>query len=388
VPRRSTPFIALGVLAISAAAACAADVSLAKGTKTVKATIGDEAFLAFQFDTSRKKPFILPIAAPNAVALLAAELKKPESERSPGGSSIYVVQEHAEIRDGGSKVGEVEFGTILTANSVEGSQIHVAEKNGWISTRDVVPVLATVTRLIDDNPPKGVDRLDPRYYDHPHHKGIWFSIDEVNDIKFWNEDGRIINQSVEIVSTDSDPAVLKVVNHWVDEKDQPVLKETTTIRIHSNRLIDYSAELAAGEKPVTFGDTKEGMFAIRVPNSMREFAGGGPVFNEEGLKGTAACWGKPSPWVEYSGPIGANRFGVTVMDHPSNFRPSRYHVRDYGLFAISPFGESAYTNGDRPAALVTIEPGKSLTLRYAAWIHGGDATEEQIKAAYKQFAGN
>jgi hypothetical protein len=179
---------------------------------------------------------------------------------------------------------------------------------------------------------------------------------------------------------------MRVTSDWIDDNDKLVVRETATVKVFANRLIDYSAEFTAGDEAVTFGDTKEGMFAIRVPNSMREFIGGGPIVNAEGMQGTAACWGKPSAWIDYSGPIGANRFGVAVMDAPENFRPSRYHVRDYGLFSISPFGESAYTNGAQSAAPLTLQPGDKVTLRYGLYVHTGDALEGDVPAVYRQFA--
>jgi hypothetical protein len=77
---------------------------------------------------------------------------------------------------------------------------------------------------------------------------------------------------------------------------------------------------------------------------------------------------------------------VTIMDHPDNFRPSRYHVRDYGLFSVSPFGEKAYTNGSSPAAPVHLEMGKTLRLRYGLYVHDGDAATSNVPMIYEVFA--
>ena len=130
--------------------------------------------------------------------------------------------------------------------------------------------------------------------DHKHHKGIWVSIDEVNGIKFWAEAGKIENVSVSPHdSNDKDPARLQVVNHWLGEDGKPVVVETTTIGIFPNRLMTYDIVFTPTTGPVTFGDTKEGLFGFRMINSMREKETG-KVVNADGKQGTAECWGRPS----------------------------------------------------------------------------------------------
>ncbi|HVJ68579.1 MAG TPA: PmoA family protein [Caulifigura sp.] len=385
--------IALLSLCLALAAspfAAAEEVSLAKGEKVVTATIGNEGFLAYQFNVGRKKPFFLPVAAAGGFEELKKRLDNPGSNQDQLLNSVFVIAEGAIVRstprsrDAKSKL---NFGELLVASKIEGDVVHIPEKDGWVSTMNVVPIASTVVRLINDAVPMiKIPQKDPRYYDHPHHKGIWFSIDEINGLKHWAEGHNIVNKSVDVVTPKGETAVMKVVNHWVNEKDEPVLEESTTVRIHSNRLIDYDAELKAIAGPVTFGHTKEGMFAVRVPNSMREIMEGAKVESDTGVVGAKKLWGQPTPWIDYDGKIGDATFGVAVMDHPGNFRPSRYHVRDYGLFAISPFGDPDYTGGKVQTPKHELKQGESVRLRYAAYPHPGETKAADVAGVYKTFA--
>jgi len=117
--------------------------------------------------------------------------------------------------------------------------------------------------------------------DHPHHTGVWHAADKINDIKFWHLEGRIENTSIQLLNSGKNPAILRVENRWLDPDDFLVLREQTTIRIYSNRLLLYNISLTAGNKDVNFGDTEEGFFAFRMVDSLSEESTG-KVINADG----------------------------------------------------------------------------------------------------------
>jgi hypothetical protein len=234
-------------------------------------------------------------------------------------------------------------------------------------------------------------------FDHKHHKGIWIGLEAVRDNNFWGgkyqqQDAveplpakeRIANLGVAVTPPDVAPLRLTIDNEWQGEQGHPVVKEQTVVTVLPQRLMVFEIRLTAVEAPVTLVDTKEGFLAVRVAPSMNA-KGDGRIVNAAGQTGEEGCWGQQSPWVDYSGPVDGKTAGIALFDHPSNFRPSRYHVRAYGLFAISPFGEGAYSKGQAAPAPVTLSPGESIQLKYGLYVHLGDAAQGNVSGAYQTF---
>lgn len=243
---------------------------------------------------------------------------------------------------------------------------------------------------------KGVEGEDA---DHPHHIGFWFAHGRVNGHDFWHSrrGEKVITKGFvgePVLSPGKDGAdtlTFTVDLAWMG-KDKQVLTEQRTYEITAQgkeRIIDVTCKLTASDGDVTFGDTKEGSFAIRTAPTLRlkgEVAKGG-ITNSEGIKDDKA-WGKRAKWVAYHGPDSAGTPTlIALIDHKDNLRhPTWWHARDYGLLTANPFGARAYKakdfkgNGD-----YVLKNGETLTQRYRLVLHRGDLASAELENHWQQF---
>ena len=159
------------------------------------------------------------------------------------------------------------------------------------------------------------------------------------------------------------------------------------------RTIDFDITLSP-QQEVKFGDTKEGMFAMRVaaaleedqPKDIAEPKRTGKIVNAQNKSSEKNVWGKRSEWLDYSGRIDGAQVGIAVFDHPSNPRyPAYWHVRAAGLLAANIFGLHDFERDPSRDASLTIRPGQPLRFRYRVIIHPGDVNTAGIRAAYETW---
>lgn len=256
------------------------------------------------------------------------------------------------------------------------------------------------------------DSVEGEAHDHPHHRGLWMTFGEVDGGDWWAEgSGRGIVAHRRVVEAVSEGETAHVVaeHDWVrprgeGEEASPVLKETCRYTFGGDaneKIIDCEYVLRAQDPRATvrFGDTKEGMFAIRVPETMRGDRPGGDLLNSEGDRG-GDVWGKSAQWVDYSGPTatgGTDLYGIAILVHPASFRAAGlWHARTYGLFAHNPFGIKDFMpnrtktpSGQREAPHeggYVLKEGESLHFLYRVVFHRDRWSIPQGNEHWEAFA--
>ena len=281
-----------------------------------------------------------------SIALVAAVSAAPPVKLTPDGARIHVEIDGAPFGDwyGGSDVSKPYFAPLRSAS-------------GKIVTRQY-PML----------------ELPGETRDHQHQRSLWLGYFDVNGFNFWENEfsyhkanaGRMVARDVAVTK-----GAIHAVIDWLGPAGQKVLTENRTMTFRGDqvlRIVDFDAALTAVVQCV-FADDKDGAFAVRVADQLTEKTGNGVITSSEGGHGMDRVWGKRARWVDYSGTLDGESLGIVIFDHPESFHhPARWHARDYGLLGANPFADHAYDPA-LPARSTTLEPGKSLHLRYRVVVH-------------------
>jgi hypothetical protein len=326
--------------------------------------------------------------------VLLCSLPMRAADTGPG---LVVADEHVDFLAGKDLVGRYHFSP--SASSVAKPYFWPLNGPGGLPITRAWPM---------EGQPTGSD-------DHPHQKSAWFChgdvipeglalqkrVKGVEGVDFWSEGhGRIVGK---IAKYDKQLGRLTTENEWRTAEGREILGETRTIQLFvfgDTRLLVFDIDLEASEMPITFGDTKEGSFGIRINDQIREartqrvngrsvtVKGPGKLENADGKTGEKDCWGQLSAWCDYSGPIGGQVVGLAILDDPKNRYPACWHSRAYGLMAANPFGreKSGFPAMKGRTDLVHLDKGEHLKLRYGLLIHPGDAKQGKVAEYFKRFA--
>jgi hypothetical protein len=280
----------------------------------------------------------------------------------------------------------------------------------------ISPDGSVITRGYPIEPRKG-ERID-----HPHHIGIWFNHGNVNGLDFWNNSsaipaekkelyGHIVHQTA-LKKENGKRGILEVVLNWEDSKGNIILTEDARYIFsgdENSRTIDHISNLTAVNGKVIFGESKEGMFAIRVDRAFEMPSNESLIFTDDkgnpttvkatdnagvtgmyasskGLKGDAV-WGTRNDWVILSGSKNNVKISMAIFDHPKNpGYPAYAHARGYGLFSINNFGQNSYDPKQEKKSY-TIAKGESVTLYHRFYVQSGtELTPENANKIFKEFS--
>ena len=240
--------------------------------------------------------------------------------------------------------------------------------------------------------------------DHPHHIGLYFTYDEINGNNFWNNSKQplpaIKHVRAELTTDAAGNAALATVSHWVGKGDEMLLTErrlTSFIPSDSQIIIDVDLTLEAVADEVEFGDTKEGMFAIRLAQWLTENTdakyqlGTGAYLSSNGDKKESGVWGKRAEWVRIEGDQDGKVVGIAILNHPTSTNyPTYWHARGYGAFSANPLGQYAFQRShkveDPKSFHLVLKKGQAAPFKFRVIIYDGPRTKDQLDNEFRKYA--
>ncbi|HEY8928380.1 MAG TPA: PmoA family protein [Mucilaginibacter sp.] len=244
--------------------------------------------------------------------------------------------------------------------------------------------------------------------DHPHHIGLWFNFEKLNDLDFWNNSYAIPKEKKHLYGWIRTDKILKTQNgktgtltyhaNWTNQQNKVILEETTRFEFsgdETHRMIDRITTLKA-DTDALFTDAKDGMLGLRLAHELQmpttedqqftddkgnvtvvkggtDHIANGNYITSAGKTGNDA-WSSRGVWCKVYGKMGTDSVSIAIIDHPKNPNyPTFWHARGYGLFAANPLGEKVFTNGKLEKNL-RLKKGEEVTFRYRIVVSSGEIT--------------
>jgi hypothetical protein len=236
------------------------------------------------------------------------------------------------------------------------------------------------------NGPSKASVTSMRNGNYPHHSSLFFGCDKVNGGNYWQEEldrGQIVSLRCDILESGGEKVVIENENIWTRPGAMAPIKDIRTIIISAPspqlHQIDFNITMEM-LLDVTIDRTNHSLFSGRMDPDLAVI-NGGTMINAQGDQGEKGTFGKPSPWIDYSGRRGDKTEGMTIMQHPSNkWYPAPWFTRDYGFFSPTPM----YWPED--GKKIALKKGEMVTLRYRVLVHTGDSKAAQITQAFKKYS--
>ena len=236
-----------------------------------------------------------------------------------------------------------------------------------------------------NGPVSGGSVTSMRNGEYPHHSSLFFGCDQVDGGNFWQgglERGRIISFNAEILKEGGDSAVISDECIWSRPGAVAPVKDLRKITITAPsptlRQIDFDISMEM-LTDVRIRKTNHSLFSARMAADL-SVKNGGTMVNAEGALSEKETFGKPSPWIDYSGKRGDTVEGLAILQHPSNpWYPSPWFTRDYGFMSPTPMywpenGEETF-----------FKKGEILHLRYRVLVHSGNAADAKIGELFEEY---
>lgn len=213
-------------------------------------------------------------------------------------------------------------------------------------------------------PVEGQDPTDHATF----HPGLWLAFGDLNGADNWRNVDRV--QHVDFVDEPREGpgrGTFAVRNRY-EKSGHAIAEEICRITIEAlptGTLMLWDSVFRPLDGELIFGDQEEMGLGVRLATPLT-VTKGGRIIDSAGRINEAQVWGKSARWCAYERQTDGRRPGVLLLPHPENFRPSWFHARDYGLLVANPFGQNAFTGGEK--SRVVVKHGESLRLRFGVLI--------------------